>query len=550
MAKYFFLGVLIIFAILLARNPFGTRTLIPNMEPYPDTFHYIVPARSLASGGPFMITREGRTINPSVPPLYSLVLIPFYLVNKDPRMFYFANVLLSIISLYLLYLILKKVTDDIWIIGITLFVFVTNFFMYWFPQWAMAENLILPIFLLSIYLLLLPINKITFIAASLIPFLAYGTKYAYLPFSIAFFILYVLKIFLERKTKKIVVWVNVKGAVFFIFLNALFFSGIVVYQSVMQGFNPVQKYIDILAGTAGVIGSSGVSAGGTAVGLGGWFSNAFFAKNFPAYIQGFTGEPTRFLWDFTPILPRFLIILSWLGLFVGVLKKNLRFLALSLLFLLLFHLVLISAFGTLDMRYIYHAVPTFILGFALLLIYLKEIFAKKKLYMVFVAAIFVIGGFYVLGSFQSLKLQVVLNLKYSETPWYYISVLKLNDYFTKDKIQSDKKPVVISPMPPYYIDYFSNGNYNLLPLDENQEFRLTKIAAWGPNDYSDLHALYKKYISGGYILYVSTYGLGNEFYLHQSFDGLYKDFNLIEVQDGCYTQCKIYKLELKNVKNS
>jgi len=110
-------------------------------------------------------------------------------------------------------------------------------------------------------------------------------------------------------------------------------------------------------------------------------------------------------------------------------------------------------------------------------------------------------------------------------------------------------PYVISPMPPYYIDFYSNGNYRLLPLDKDQEFRQSKEAAWGYEDYSDFHGIYKKYLLEGYPVYVSTYGLGNEFYLHEAFDELSKDFKLTEVQNECYTQCKIYKLEFKNGKS-
>jgi hypothetical protein len=143
-----------------------------------------------------------------------------------------------------------------------------------------------------------------------------------------------------------------------------------------------------------------------------------------------------------------------------------------------------------------------------------------------------------------IKSQIVINLKYAETPWYYISVLKLNDYFSKEKITDGSKPVVISPMVPYYIDFYSNGNYQLLPLSVDQEFRLNKEEAWGYYDYSNLHNLYENFIKEGKQVYVARYGLGNESYLNNAFKDLENDFRLTEVYSGCYSQCNIYKLDL------
>lgn len=532
----------LVFIVLLFRDPFGQRTLIPNLEPYPDTIHYIAPARSFASGGSLMIVREGRTIKPSVPPLYSLYLTPFFLVNNDPRMIYPANVTLAIVSFYLLMLVIKKLTKSVWITGLVLFLFATNYYMYWFPQWAMAENLILPIFLLGTYLLIVPAKKLNFWLACAIPFLVFGTKYAYLPFALVYAALYFIKLLLEAKRGK------VGKVVEYILANTVLISLVVGYQGYVHGSNQFARYFNLLMGILGLSRTSVEGQVDKVVGATGYFAATFFYKNLPLYIRGLLGEPARFMWEYSPILPKYLAILSWGGLFIGVIRKRQRFLTLSLLALLLIPLIAISSFNTQDMRYIYHAIPTLSIGFCLLLIWLNDFLSKRKHAAWFLIPIFLFGAFYSFKNFQRLRYQVGLNLKYAETPWYYISVLRLNDYFTSDKVVDGKKPVVISPMPPYYIDFYSNGNYKLLPLDKDQEFRQYKMEAWGPEDYSDFHKIYEKYIKEGYKVYVSTYGLGNEAYLHKSFDDLYKDFNLTEVQDGCYSQCKIYSLNLKNSK--
>lgn len=520
----------------MAKSPYSLRNLISNMEPYPDTFHYIIPARSLASGGPFAIARESRTLKPTVPPLYSLFLLPAYFINHDPRTFYFVNIILSCISLWLLSLILKKITENKWIYGLILFLFATNYYMYWYPQWAMAENLILPIFLLGIYLLMTPISKPSFLVASAVPFLTFFTKYAYLPFAAIYFFLYFVKVLKESGKKKI------SNLLKLIFLNILLFSVAYLYQAYTSGENPLGNYIDAVTSTVDSVKTPAATTG--------WFSAVYFAKNVPLYLNGFFGGSARLLWDFTPIWPKYLIYPAWFGLILGLTNKKQRFLSFSLLLFLFVPFLFISTFSTFDMRYIYHAIPTLLLGFAVLLSSFDVWFEKRRLNSVFLILIFAFGGFYFFNNVSRLKYQVALNLRHAEVPWHYIAVTRLNDYFTTDKVTEDKKPIVITPMPPYYIDYFMNNNYKLLPLNKDQEFRLNKTEAWGDEDYSDFHEMYKRHLLAGDPLYVASYGLGNESYLRKSFDELSNDFILTEVADGCYTQCKIYKLELKNAKGS
>ena len=121
-------------------------------------------------------------------------------------------------------------------------------------------------------------------------------------------------------------------------------------------------------------------------------------------------------------------------------------------------------------------------------------------------------------------------------------MLNLNSFFDKEAVK-EQKPYVVSPLPPYYIDYYSNGNYLLLPLDPQQEFRSYKEQAWGDYDYSNLHKQYTALLDQGSSLYVATYGLGNEEYLHASFSNLKENFKLQKVSSGCYDLCDIYKVE-------
>ncbi len=150
-SKLVFFVCVLGFFLLLFKNPFSYKNLIANFEPFPDTFQYVVPAKSFADNRVFGLVREGRLLEPQVAPLYSFMLIPFYLLNSDPRMFYLANVLLALTSFILFYFLMRKLTGNIWIISLVLFLYVTNYYIYWYPTLAMADNLILTFFLLALW---------------------------------------------------------------------------------------------------------------------------------------------------------------------------------------------------------------------------------------------------------------------------------------------------------------------------------------------------------------------------------------------------------------
>jgi len=543
-AKYLFLYALLIFTLLLFRNPFSQRTLIPNLEPYPDTIHYLTPARSLVMGGPFRIIREGRIANPGVSPLYSIVVLPFYLINTDVRMFYFANIFLSLVSLILFYLILRRISGNRWVVGFTLFLYVTNFFIYWYPQWAMAENLVQPIYLLGLLLLLTKVNTRNLLLAGFVSVSLYATKYANIPITVTYCLLYLGKIIWESRGKIFLV----KRLGVYILCLFTFMSCLILYTSSINGPNPFLIVLRLIRGFFSQGSVTGALSAGQATGS--WISFSYFKVDFPQYVYALIGKSARFLWDFTPMVPVWVGIVGLSGLVMGCfVPRETRYLSLSMIVLLSSEIIFMSTFYAVDMRYISFAIPTLLLGFAIFMSNLGVLLSKKKAHFVFILIIFASFGYYFFTNAIRIKSQIVINIKYAETPWYYISVLKLNDYFTKDKFLGDKIPYVISPMPPYYIDFYSNGNYRLLPLSTAQEFRNGMETVWGNYDYSDLPIVYRGLLQKGEKLYVSTYGLGNEAYLHAAFENLYKDFKLTEVQNECYTQCKIYKLELKNGKS-
>ncbi len=562
---HFFIALAIFLALLL-RDPFSQRTLIPNLEPYPDTIHYINSARSFIEGYGLQIYREGRMLKMSVPPLYSVILIPLFSIHNDVRMFYFTNVILALLSFWLFYKILRKLlstndhrlmlaprslgevgTNDL-IIFITLFLYVTNYFFYWYPSLAMAENLTLFLFLSNLYLMVVPLNKFTIILGAVIPFCFFLTKYANIPLTASFLLMFGIKLLLENRKGKNKLLVN----------NLIVFGGSIFAMFIVMVFTesfPGTGSLKALFGNMipQVATKTQVSSGG------GWFSIQYMKDFLPKYIRAlFGGYSVHFLWDTTPILPIYIAPFGIIGLLVALFSNKTRLFAATLLIALLSSILFMSTFYSIDMRYIYHAIPTLLIGFALFwkMMATHKVPSSMRIHLPFFNAknrnsnvlciilLFILFMFYSVTNAVRLKKQIMLNIKYAETPWYYISVLKLNEYF-KNYPKSKKEPVVISAMIPYYIDFYSNGEYALLPMSHSQEFRTQKDAAWGTFDYTDLIMLYTKILYSGHEVFVHNYGIGNEKPLQEDFKKIQDNFILTKVKDGCYDACNIWKLEIK-----
>jgi len=568
-----FFAVLGVFLALLLRDPFSQRTLVPNFEPYPDTIHYINPARSFVEGYGLEITREGRTLQTNVPPLYSIVLIPLFYIHNDPRMAFFTNVILALLSYLFFYKILAKLvttndqspttihqrlstndyrltTNDL-IIAITLFLYVTNYFVYWYPSLAMSENLTLTLFMIAIWLLVKPASPLTSIGAGVLSVLFYMTKYASIPLTGFYFITYLVKIVtqvLHIKNKK------QRATLFRSYMGLLFASAGILFL-LFSWWEWTAKGSTLLVTLFNTLFPQKSNA--PSVMSGGWFSFSYMEKYLPEYLRAMAGGVRmRFLWDDTPIVPMYVGVPALIGLVWGLVHKHTRLVACGLIAMLVSSIIFMSTFYSQDMRYLYHAVPTLLIGFAL---FWKNIFlvagrwsmvvGKKQRSPIGLVGIMVLVGlfgYYSVTSAIRLKSAVMVNLKYAETPWYYISVLELNKYFAKEPPPTKKFPVVISSMIPYYIDFYSNGNYSLLPMSLHQEFRNSRKETWGNYNYADLIDLYRRTLYSGYPLYVHNYGLGNEKVLHEDFQKIKDAFTLELVQTGCFDACNIWKVTEKD----
>lgn len=538
---YFFWFFSLLFLLLNARNPFSTRTLIPNLEPFPDAIYYTNSAFNLLRGVGFQIGREGRFFTPVVPPLYSVSLVPSFAIFPDVRMFYFSNVVLGIIGFWFFYLIANHLfKKNRLILFFVLMLYVTHFAFFWFPQWAMAENLLIPIFLLGVWLLIKPFQPRDLAYMTLATVALYATKYAAVSFMVMMMFLYTLKLFhlsqhtgSAREHKKYL-WQ-------YLSLQFLVGSSYILYEL-------LYKQSNILAGFWSMLTTSGravverVQPTTTSHAEGGFFGVQYAAKSLPQYLRWLIGGSLPVLWVKVAVLPPFFATSSTIGLGYALIEKNWRRFGILAWSLIAAGFAFMMFFYAVDGRYVLPVIPLVLLGFGCFLVGLKKVLLKFQKPWLFIPAFLVMLSLYVVQNFANLKFQMALNLKYAETPWYYVSITELNSFLTSTPLSATSKPVIISALPPFLLDFYLKPDVTLLPLSNYQEFRTKPHEAWGDIDVNNLHQEYLKFLAAGHPIYFAEYGLGNESYLHQAANDLKKAFRVVEVKNGCHDLCKIYQV--------
>lgn len=526
-----------LFILLLARNPYSERTLIGNFEPFPDSFHYVVPARELAHGRGFYIARDSGRIVPSVPPLYSLFLAPTWFVSQDARTFYFVNVVLALASFASLVVLLRLVTKKFWLVGLTLLLWVTNWYMYWLPSLAMSENLLFVWIVSMLIWVKLPLKKWSGLIAGLLIWLPYFTKFSAAPQTVVFGVIVLVRYWFAWKAEKTS---ERKAFVqeFLVFATATL-SVLLMYtlhEYLQSGTTLLHRLIKVVTSVASsnpdipTQGESYVA-----------FSSMFISQHFPGYLQAAFGKVTPFLWDRTPVWEWWLAWLGFAGLVVSSKWSKHKAVFLSALAIIFAQISFMATFYVIDARYILPVFAVVPLG----LVGLVETVKKRPWsYMV--------GGAFILCCMVALVLRVptvrktvAINLKYAETPWYVLSVKELDKALEAQEL-TDAPVAVISPLAPHLHDFYSSQSvkYHLLPLTRFQDFRTeaTRDQLYGQDEYSDLLALYDKYLADGYQVYIESYGLGNVTSHHEDYQKLMSAFETEKVWAGCHGLCDVYKI--------
>jgi len=516
------------FLILSFKNPYGTSSLIGNFDPFPDSLHYVVPARNFVTGHGFTFAREsGKTII-GVPPLYSLTLIPIYFFNSDARSYYFANLVLGIISIILLFKISRKLTKSAWMTGLLLFTYATSFVIYWQTSLAMAENVLLPVCLASLYLALQPFKIKNLVLGVFLAVACYGSKYVSLPITGIFLLFWLWRIWTEqKKTQKLsstLLLITLTLITFLLFNSQHLFNYInQLFQRTLHNNLLAQEQTS-------------------------WLSLQYFSESFPKYFSALMGVPIYNLWYTKAILPIGLaaIVLSWCVYAFFKLPKQRQLVAL-LLTLTVAQLGFLSIIQMIEGRYAFVFIPIIFTGAAAMLGWLaekgKKKFGQKTNNLIQVGSVSFLAGLILLSNFKDLKTQLLLNFKGGEMPWWQVGIQAADQFIQVETENNTEKPIIISSLSPFVWDFYRQSDYTILPLSTHQSMVKEKI--WGEDfDSNQLAAYYQEQLRVGRVIYLATVGFGrNDWPILEEYKA--SGFKLELLKEDCVGACKIYKLESK-----
>lgn len=521
-----FLGLAVVYLALAWKNPFKTNSLIPNLEPSPDTFYYSIPAWNFIHGQGFSMKVYGIEVPKGVPPLYGILLMPFFKIWRDVRSYFYLNIVLGVLSIGLTLMVVFKFYETSKLKTVTGFlaglILVTNFYFYNLPTLMMAENIQIPLVLISVLLILNDLGAANIIGTVVVAGLLWFSKLSNFPIILCLFFWLLIK-FLRIKF-----WQKISGR------YLILLTGIVVLSF---GFLLIKVIIPYLPSL--IAGNE-------------WFSIEFSKKFLGFYLSQFLGRNGHYLWYFNQQIESVAGFLSLIGMGIGLFWKKYRSKVLIIGSIILSIVVFHSFMYYPEGRYISVVIPVYIVAIGLVVELLSKIKTGQLAAVVIILSYLLvrqnINGFNE-RKLTSLKRQVLNNrLEDNEKPWNYLAVLNFNKYF-----QTKKDNLYLGTfLSPFYLGYFGNGNYKYLPGTMHQDFMGdgrgfgNKYFPNGMNE--DLPGYYEKLLKNGNEIYISNFYSNANRSWEEDWRMMQSRFKMKEVADGCYGWCKIYKVEVKKNK--
>lgn len=507
-----FFGLVYLFLTLPAL--LTTHHVLYNLEPYPDGLLYAVSARNLVLGKGLELSYQGTHLPLWVPPLYAMVLSTGYFFWHAAQTFYLTNTLLGFVTLGLLISLAIKMVGKTMAGLVAGVIYLSHAYIVWLPTVPMSENVALLFLVLALYGLLIP-KSLTPKILSLIGIAGlFLTRYAVVGTVLTLIGLNVLQVLPKSSKKKISLYI-----------------GLTVIAGVLGVVGLILKGTPIISMAYNFW--SGLSRGSE------FYSFGFMGTNLHRYLLIFIGQKTIFLWQqfaFTSF------VVSVIGMFFLIFKlksgNNLdKWRAFVLLSVVLSQFPLLLIFYVVDARYVIFALPIFALIWGWLITFLAKKYSSRL-----VAILFLIVIVTHLATQVSFFKQIIANnWLHRSRAWQYEAGQEFNSFFS-NKTGS----YLITALPPFFLDAYSQSKYRILPLSLSQEFLDKQEYVWG-NDlaYDYLIANYKDFLKNGKMLYISNAYLSAEANFTTDFAAFQNDFNLEVVHQGCLQTCNIYKLSLK-----
>lgn len=528
-----FLLVLICFGLILVlKNPYNTSSLIPNLEPYPDSLYYSYPAWHFVQTGNFTMFYDGFNTNIVTPPIYTVFLVPFFSLFKDVRAFFWGNILLYIFFLTVWTVWFKKLMPKYWppymLAGLLL---VSNFYIFTMPSLMMAELISLAVFMVMIYSLSFPVSakRITFavVGTVLLVMIKFSNVFA----AGAFAVLYGLKILYMKGNQK-----DMQHMLKHAFFVSLITGGSALLYILFSGILSDHKNLQ-----------EGAS-----------FSYQYFSNNIHFYIRSMIGGDSRYLWFTEKFFSPLSAVLAGSGFVIGLFHSKHRLNVVRSLILITAIVCGMSLFVTPDARYITLIYPLLAYGIGLSTLGIIQAFQYRTGTLILVG-IMCVYMFMPWASYSqephviALKKQIGLNYLHTEDPWNYLAIEEMNKTVATRNV--GKKAYVGTFLPSYYVSYFAKG-FTAVPVTFQQEFfsQETGIDLYDsdhlisgyidaqPKHFDSIEAYYSELLKNGTVYVTNAYQNNRSDVWPAELQKVLDAFEYEVVSDGCLGSCVMYEL--------
>ena len=497
------------FWILLTLPSFFGTHVLNNLEPSPDSLYYLGRARQFVFTGQFKLIYQDTHAAATVSPVYSIFLIPFFLIKTTPQIFVLANLWAAILTLFIIYSLVKKQTKSHLAAGISLLIISTHLSLIWFVGLPMVEIFALSLLATCIYFLFhqkLLAKQLVVLSLLLLALIL--TKYLYVSIVAACALITLAKLFRDNQFQLLRITLGTG------FIGCIFL--LLYFQKV--AYNPFDIFSYLFKPNLNYTR---------------FYDFANLIPNFTFYLNVFLGQPVNLLWEKTVLSSAGMLLLFIWSLIKLWQRQTTRILSLSLglIFLSLFPIVLL--FITTDARYIIFAPVIMALAIGLA----WPLFQGKQKYW-FNGLLTLALVWQVVTQLPLLKTIVSQNVLHRSTAWQYEAIITFNDQFL-----TLKENYLITSLPPFFVDFYDNNNYRVLPLSKNQEFINKGQWVWGNDLKNDnLENLYNELLANKNQIFISNAYVTHSHEVTADFENLKKSYDFILVQEGCAGACNIYQL--------
>lgn len=472
---------LIIYLLLTLPAIFDIDHTMLNLEPYPDGILYSLQSQ-INSSSPYYQSLEKSWQQP----LYSFYLQVWKMTIGGNFFFYYANIFLGCLSIYICFKAIQELTNSTFSRSISILLLSINPAFLWLTSLPMSENLALLLVSLIVYFHSKKTSLRLFLSHLFISFLLLLTRYALAPLAIISLFAYSLK------SKRVIL-----AFVFFTFVSiSLYFR--TIYQFTINLFSN-----------------------------GHYFGFKYFLTDVRFYSNILSSVPGKFLWLKESLIPfglPFTIIVA------TIISSRLRKKLAKWLFLLLSGLVINLLFYDKDIRYVLPLIP---IVYALFASSLAELLPNKNSLALLIPLIILFSlaqqaGFY--------KLVIANNLFFKSSGWQYEAVKQVSNSLNNSDI-------LITALPPQLFQHYSTKEIIILPISQSQEFVANNTINWPIiNVENSLLNQYSRLIDSKSNIYITNAYLSHSRDVENDYIQLTQSFNLELIQSGCLETCNLYKV--------